>query len=83
MYDATGFPGGASGEEPTCQCRRHETWDSIPGSLSWEDPLERGMTSHSNILAWKIPWTEEPFRLVHWVTKGWTRLRQLSMRAHI
>ena len=63
MYDVTGFPGGTSGEEPTCQCRRHETWDSIPGSLSWEDPLEKGMTSHSNILAWKIPWTEEPFRL--------------------
>ena len=29
-------------------------------SLSWEDPLEKGMTSHSDILAWRIPWTEEP-----------------------
>ena len=29
-------------------------------SLGWEDPLEEGMTSHSNILAWRIPWTEEP-----------------------
>ena len=28
-------------------------------SLSWEDPLEKGMTSHFSILAWKIPWTEE------------------------
>ena len=29
-------------------------------SLSWEDPLEEGMAPHSNILAWRIPWTEEP-----------------------
>ena len=29
-------------------------------SLGWEDPLEKGMAAHSNILAWKIPWTEEP-----------------------
>ena len=28
--------------------------------LSWEDPLEEGMASHSSILAWEIPWTEEP-----------------------
>ena len=32
-------------------------------SLIWEDPLEKGMTTHSNVLAWKIPWTEEPGRL--------------------
>ena len=29
-------------------------------SLGWEDPLEEGMETHSSILAWKIPWTEEP-----------------------
>ena len=29
-------------------------------SLGWEDPLEKGMATHSSILAWKIPWTEEP-----------------------
>ena len=29
-------------------------------SLGWEDPLEREMATHSNILAWEIPWTEEP-----------------------
>ena len=28
-------------------------------SLGWEDPLEEGMTIHSSILAWRIPWTEE------------------------
>ena len=32
-------------------------------SLTWEDPLEKEMTTHSSILAWRIPWTEEPGRL--------------------
>ena len=41
---------------PTIQ----ETWVR---SLGQEDPLEKEMVSHSNILAWKIPWTEEPGRL--------------------
>ena len=31
--------------------------------LGWEDPLEKGMATHSSILAWKVPWTEEPGRL--------------------
>ena len=29
-------------------------------SLGWEDPLEKGMATHSSTLAWRIPWTEEP-----------------------
>jgi len=32
-------------------------------SLGWEDPLEKGMATYSSILAWRIPWTEEPGRL--------------------
>ena len=40
--------------------RMQETWVR---SLSWEDSLEKGMTTHSNILAWRIPWIEEPGRL--------------------
>ena len=32
-------------------------------SLSWEDPLEKEMATHSSILAWEIPWTDEPSRL--------------------
>ena len=32
-------------------------------SLGWEDPLEKGITTHSSILAWRIPWTEEAGRL--------------------
>ena len=31
--------------------------------LGWEDPREKGVSNHSSILAWKIPWTEEPVRL--------------------
>ena len=37
-----------------------ETWVQ---SLGWEDPLEKGTVTHSGILAWRIPWTEEPVRL--------------------
>ena len=33
------------------------------GSLAWEDPLEKGMATHSSILAWRLPWTVEPGRL--------------------
>ena len=33
-------------------------------SLGWEDPLEEGVATHSSILAWRIPWTEEPGGLV-------------------
>ena len=32
-------------------------------SLGWEDPLEKGTTTHFSILAWRIPWTEEPSTL--------------------
>ena len=32
-------------------------------SLGWEDPLEEGMATHSSVLSWRIPWTEEPGRL--------------------
>ena len=32
-------------------------------SLGWEDPLEKGMATHSSTLAWRIPWTEEPGEL--------------------
>ena len=34
-----------------------ETWILFPGQ---EDPLEKGMATHSSIIAWRIPWTEEP-----------------------
>ena len=37
-----------------------KTWIRLSG---WEDPLEKEMATHSNILAWRIPWTEEPGEL--------------------
>ena len=40
--------------------------------LSWEDPLEKEMVTHSSILAWRIPWTEAWWAIVHGVTKSWT-----------
>ena len=49
------FPGGTSGKEPGCQCRRLETWVR---SLGKADPWRRACLSR--ILAWRIPWTEEP-----------------------
>ena len=47
-----GFPFGTGGKEPACQCRRREIW--VP-SLGLEDPLEKGMATHSSIFAWRIP----------------------------
>ena len=46
-----------------------ETWVQ---SLGQEDPLEKGMVTHSSILAWRIPWTEEPGGLQ---STGWQRVR--------
>ena len=57
LYDQ-GFPGGASSREPAC--RRKETYETLVQSLGWEDPLEEGMATHSRVLVWRIPWTEEP-----------------------
>ena len=52
-----GFLRGTSGKETTCQCRRYETQVQF---LGWEDPLKQEMTTHSSILAWKIPWVDKP-----------------------
>ena len=39
------------------------TWETQVQSLAWEDPLEKETATHSSLLAWEIPWTEEPGRL--------------------
>ena len=50
-------------------------WETQIGSLGREDCLEKEMVTHSSILAWKIPWTEESGGLPSMrVTKRWTRL---------
>ena len=52
-----------------------ETWVQ---SLGWEDPLEKEMEIHSSILAWKMPWTEEPGRLQSMgCFSKWTNLKTL------
>ena len=38
----------------------HATWETWVRSLGQEDPLEKEMATHSRMLAWEIPWTEEP-----------------------
>ena len=66
---AVGFPGGSESKESACNAR------DLVQSLGWEDPLEEGMAAHSSILAWQIPWTEEPGGfMVHWVAKSRTPL---------
>ena len=49
-----GLPGGSEVTNPPVM---QEMWVR---SLDWEDPMEEGVATHSSILAWRIPWTEEP-----------------------
>ena len=55
-----GLPRWCSGEESTCHLQ--EVQEKWIWSLDWEDALEKEMATHSSILAWKVPWTEEPSR---------------------
>ena len=48
-----GFPGGSDGNESTCNV------GDLGRSLGGEDPLEKGMATHSRILVWRIPWIED------------------------
>ena len=77
-----GFPGGTSGKDPTCQCKRFKRCRFSP----WvgETPLKENMATHSSILAWRLPWTEEPCRLqprvLQRVEHDWSNL--VGMHAH-
>ena len=51
-------------------------------SLCREDPLEEEMATHSSILAWRIPWTEDPGGLQSMGLQSWTRLKWLSTHTH-
>ena len=58
------WQGGSDGKESACN-------DRDPGlALGWEAPLEKGMATHSSILAWRIPWTEEPGGLQSMESQG-------------
>ena len=63
------FPGDSDGKESACNA------GDLGSILDQGDPLEKGMATHSSILAWRIPWTEEPAGLLSMaVTKSQTRL---------
>ena len=66
------IPRWLGGKESTCQRRRHRR---CVQSLGQKDPLEEEIVTHSSILAWRTPRTEEPRATVHGVGKHQTRLR--------
>ena len=57
MKQHWGFPGASAVKNSFVM---QEVQEAQFLSLGWEDPLEEGMATHSSILAWRIPWTEEP-----------------------
>ena len=68
---------GSDHKEPACNAGSR-VW-----SLGWEDPLEKGMATHSSILAWRIPWTEETGGLQFMrVTKSWTQQNDSNLYIH-
>ena len=71
-----GIPGGSSGKERACQCRRLK--EMLVRSLGWEDPLEEDMATHSSILAWRTLWTEEPGGLQSIGAQSQTQQKWLS-----
>ena len=72
-----GFPGGLNGKESAWNAGEP---GSIPGR---EHPLEKGMATHSSVLAWKIPWTEELGRLQSMVCKESDMTEQLTLSLFI
>ena len=66
-----GFPNGSVTNNPSAM---QETQDMRVQPLGQEDPLEEGMVTHSSILTWRMPWTEEPGGL-HGVAESQTRLK--------
>ena len=69
-----GFAGGSDGKESACQAG---DMDLIPGL--GRTPLEKEMATHSNILVWKIPWTEEPGGLWSMRLQNQTQLDNLTI----
>ena len=68
----SGFPGGSDGKASAYNV-------GVPGSIpSREDPLEKEMATHSNVLAWKIPWMEEPGRLQSMGSQSQTQLSNFT-----
>ena len=57
IANSPGFSGGSKDKASACNAGGRVR------DLGWEDPLEKEMATHSSILAWKMPWMEEPGRL--------------------
>ena len=64
------FSGGSAGKDSACNT------EDLVWSLGWDNPLEKGTATYSNVLDWRVPWTEEPGELhtVHGVAKSQTWL---------
>ena len=80
QYGVVNFPGGSVVKNPPALQESQKT--QVP-SLGQGDPLEEGLTTHSNILAWRIPWTEEAGGLESIESHSQTQVKRLSMHAHI
>ena len=70
-----GFPRGAAIKKICLPVKEMQV-----GSLGWEGPLKEGRVTHSSVLAWEIPWTEESGR---WQSKLWQRVGQKWATEHI
>jgi len=75
-----GFPSGSVVKNPPAGQETQEMW---VWSLGQENPLEEGMATHSSILAWIIPWTEELGRLQAMESQSWTQLKLLSTHTYL
>ena len=60
MRTSLGFPGSSVVKNPSVVQESQELGETQVQSLGWKGSLKEGMATHSSILAWRIPWTEEP-----------------------
>ena len=74
-----GLPHWLSAKESATFRKMQEIWVQ---SLGGEDPLQKGMATHSSILAWRIPWTEEPGEPQSMGSQSWTQLSDWKAQQH-
>ena len=67
-YHSLLSPGSSDAKESACYTGDARDRNSIPGQ---KDPLEEDMATHSSVLAWRIPWIEEPGARVYVVAESW------------
>ena len=74
-----GFPEGSVVKNLSTMQETQKMWVQSPGG---EDPLEESVETHSSVLAWRIPWMEEPGVYSSWGHKELDTTKQLSRQAH-